>query len=174
MNRQAGWESAARHGRKVYWAAAIALLLGLTALFQSTLRETGGMSLQSDAQGRSVVVLQRHRSGHFLAEGSINAQPVTFLVDTGATVVAVSDQLARQLGLEVGPATTVMTAAGPARGWMTRLDRVQVGTLALHDVSATISPGLGNEVLLGMSFLKHFSLVQEGETLVLTGRGAQS
>jgi len=157
--------------RRLYWAAVVAILLGLTALYTATLRNDGGMRLEQDREGRVLVVLQRQRNGHFSATGEINGQPVEFLIDTGATDVAVSEQLARDLGLDFGPGVTVMTAAGPSAGWMTRLARVQVGALVLRDVSATIASGLGEESLLGMSFLQHFSIVQEGNTLVIASRG---
>ncbi len=152
--------------RWLYWAAAIALMLGLTALYQSMIGPRP-MQLAEDSEGRAMVVLPRSRNGHYLAVGAINGQPVKFLVDTGATDVAVSDGLARAIGLEFGPRMTVLTAAGPVRGWQTRLDSVQLGELALGDVRATIAPGLGNQALLGMSFLKHFTITQEGENLVI-------
>jgi len=157
--------------RRLYWAAIVAILLGLTALYNATLRNDGGMRLVQDGEGRVMVVLQRQRNGHFSATGEINGQPVEFLIDTGATDVAVSEESARDLGLEFGPGVTVMTAAGPTAGWMTRLATVQVGALVLRDVSATIAPGLGEESLLGMSFLQHFSIVQDGDTLVIASRG---
>jgi len=154
----------------LYWVAALAVMAGLTALYQAAIG-TGRMQLAQVADGRAAVVLERRRSGHYLADGAINGQPVRFLVDTGATDVAVSDQFARSIGLEFGPRMTVLTAAGPVRGWQTRLDSVQLGGLALTDVRATIAPGLGDQALLGMSFLKHFSIVQEGETLVIAAPG---
>ena len=67
-----------------------------------------------------------------------------------------------------------MTAAGPAPAWMTRLDRVQVGDLTVDNVRASITPGLGDRALLGMSFLRHFSLRQEGGSLVIAPPGAAS
>ena len=161
------------HARWLYWAAAVALLLGLTALYQSAIGPER-MQLAADADGRAMVVLERRRSGHYLADGAINGHPVSFLVDTGATDVAVSDRLARSIGLEFGPRMTVLTAAGPTRGWLTRLESVQLGALALGDVRATIAPGLGDQALLGMSFLKHFSIVQEGEKLVIASPGVTS
>ena len=160
-------------GRQLYWAAIVAILLGLTALYQAMQRSDGGMSLQQDAQGRQLTILNRKRNGHFQADGHINGHPVSFLVDTGATDVAVSVELARAIGLEFGPQLTLMTAAGPTQGWMSRLESVAVGAAVLHDVRATIAPGLGSEALLGMSFLKHFSLVQDGDTLVITGPGQE-
>lgn len=115
----------------------------------------------------AMVVLQSNRAGHYLAPGEINGQAIVFLVDTGATDVAVSERQARALGLEFGPRTTVMTAAGPSPAWKTRIDRVRLGSLQLENVRATITPGLGNEALLGMSFLRHFSLRQQGDELLI-------
>lgn len=164
-------EPNAANGRRLYWAAVVAILLGLTALYQATLRDAGGMRLQQDEAGRVLVVLQRQRDGHFTADGAINGHDVHFLVDTGATDVAVSEDLAREIGLEFGPRVALRTAAGPASGWVTRLDSVRIGAFVLRDARATITPGLGRQALLGMSFLRHFSIVQEGDTLVITAPG---
>ena len=160
-------QSYPRAGRRLAWLAVLGLMIGLTAFYQALTRRGGGIIESSQENGRAMVVLQRDRSGHFLAEGEINGRPIVFLVDTGATDVAVSEKTARAMGLEFGPAATVMTAAGPARAWRTRLDRVSLGSLALENVRATITPGLGREALLGMSFLQYFSMRQEGEQLVL-------
>jgi aspartyl protease family protein len=150
------------------WLAVIALTIGLTAFYHALSRPGGGIVESTGELGSAKIVLQRARNGHFLAEGEINAQAVTFLVDTGATDIAVSDEFARAAGLDFGPRITVMTAAGPARAWVTRLRRVRVGSLQLDNVRATITPGLGSEALLGMSFLKHFSLSQAGDRLVIS------
>jgi aspartyl protease family protein len=142
-------------------------MLGLTALYQASMRNTKIMQSMIDSDGTVMLILQRGRDGHYHADGEINGNPVNFLVDTGATDIAVSGDVARSLGLEFGPAITLMTAAGPVQGWITRLDHVSVGPLALQNVRATISEGLGEKALLGMGFLKHFSMVQEGDTLAL-------
>lgn len=153
--------------RYLAWLAVIGLMLGLTAFFYAITGRDGGIVEQGNEDGRTMVVLKRDRSGHYLAQGEINGHSVLFLVDTGATDVAISEKTARKMGLEFGPQTTVMTAAGPARAWRTRLDRVSLGSIALDNVRATITPGLGKEVLLGMSFLKYFHMRQEGDRLVL-------
>jgi aspartyl protease family protein len=161
-------EDQSQQGKRLYWAAIVALLLGMTALYHAVLRNDGGMSTQMDSAGRIMVVLNRQRNGHFGAEGLINGEVVRFLVDTGATDVAISEDFARSKGLEFGPRIGIMTAAGRVGGWMTRLDSVQLGVLELRDVRAIITSGLGDEALLGMSFLKNFSMVQEGDTLVIS------
>lgn len=154
-------------GRRMIWVAAIGLLVGLTVLFQFGTSQRSGIIQSSSDAGYSMVVLQRDRSGHYFAEGMINGRMVTFLIDTGATDVALSEGVARALGLEFGPQVTVMTAAGPVRAWRTRLERVSIGEVSLDNVSATITRAPMAEVLLGMSFLKYFSLRQQGEELII-------
>jgi aspartyl protease family protein len=154
-------------GRWFAWIAVIGLMVGLTAFYQAVTQHNAGIIETEDEQGRVLVVLQRERSGHYRAEGKINGLPLVFLIDTGATDVAISERAARAMGLEFGPRIQIMTAAGPAKAWGTRLEQVSLGSLERNNVRATIMPGLGDEALLGMSFLKHFSLRQEGEKLVI-------
>ena len=143
-------------GRRMLWLAAFGLLGGLYLLFSALESgDGGGMVSSVDSSGAAMVVLEQDRNGHYEAEGQINGRPVTFLVDTGATDVALPESAARALGLDFGPRVQVMTAAGPANAWLTRLDEVVVGGIRRQNVRATISSGEFNEILLGMSFLKH-------------------
>lgn len=168
-----GPSAEARMGRGMIWLAALGALAALTVFFgMFEPGPTGGMRSGVDASGRAQVVLEQGRGGHYVAEGRINGQSVAFLVDTGATDVAVSEREARRLGLDFGPRVTVMTAAGPAPAWVTRLDAVEIGGLRAENVRASITPGLGDQALLGMSFLKQFSLSQEGGTLVIATPGS--
>ena len=106
--------------------------------------------------------------GHFVASGQINGQPVDFMVDTGATDVSIPSGLAERLNLEKGAAVTLSTANGRSEGYRTRLDRLQLGDIVLHDVRALVAPGLGGEqVLLGMGELKKLEFTQRGGTLLL-------
>jgi aspartyl protease family protein len=157
-----------RLGQRMLWLAALGLLGGLTLLFSMFENETGGSTVSSmDSNGSIMVVLEQGRNGHYVAEGLINGQAVTFLVDTGATDVAVPESTARALGLKFGPRVKVMTAAGPANAWMTRLDEVSVGGLRRRDVRASITSGEFNGILLGMSFLRHYDLQQQDGKLVI-------
>jgi aspartyl protease family protein len=121
------------------------------------------------------VVLKRSRSGHYLTGGSINGQPVVFMLDTGATGIAIPEAVARRLALQRGQPLRTRTANGVATAYASRLDRVSVGDIALHDVFASIVPGLDSEqVLLGMSFLKHIEFTQRGDTLILRQYSGES
>ncbi|MCP8465133.1 TIGR02281 family clan AA aspartic protease [Pseudomonas sp. ZM23] len=114
------------------------------------------------------VRLLGNRAGHYVVDGRINGQPVTFMLDTGATQVAIPQELARNLGLARGAPVTLNTANGRSEGWRTRLSQLDLGDIRLNDVSALVAPGMeGDEVLLGMSALKQLDFTQQGGTLVL-------
>lgn len=119
------------------------------------------------------VVLQRNRAGHYVATGSINGLSVRFLIDTGATDVALPLSLARQLELPLRPGGTSITANGTTQTWVTRLDRVELGGILRRGVRASVLPNMaGDEVLLGMSYLKYLELIQRGNTLTLRSHQA--
>lgn len=114
------------------------------------------------------VRLASSRQGHYLADGQINGAPVTFLLDTGATQVAVPTAVASRLNLQAGAPMLISTANGRATAHRTRLDTLQLGDIVLHDVAALIAPGMdGDEVLLGMSALKQLEFTQRDGTLLL-------
>jgi aspartyl protease family protein len=154
-------------GRRMIWLAALGLLGGLFLLF-SMLEQKGGAVISIDAGGAAMIVLEQDRNGHYLVEGQINHQPVNFLVDTGATDVAIPESLARKLGLDFGPRIRVSTAAGPSNAWLTRLSEVSIGGIRRRDVRATITSGEFNQVLLGMSFLRHYDMRQQDGKLVIS------
>lgn len=159
-------------GRKMTYAAWGLALVMLTWLFQGMLdhQENPNSNPESrvSAQGLREVVLQRNRAGHYVADGRINGEPATFLLDTGATDVALPESLAERLGLKPLAYGQSQTAAGRVSTWTTRLDRVSLGAIELNDVRASVLPSMeGDGVLLGMSFLKHLELIQRGETLIL-------
>jgi aspartyl protease family protein len=117
--------------------------------------------------GVAEVNLRRNRAGHYVASGRINSSPVVFLVDTGATDVAIDERLAKRIGLEKGFRVSIKTANGMTTGWRTVLNKVTLGAIELFGVPATIVPSLGEEALLGMSFLKQLTLIQKDDVLVM-------
>ncbi|NOY71980.1 MAG: TIGR02281 family clan AA aspartic protease [Gammaproteobacteria bacterium] len=114
------------------------------------------------------VVLQRNHFGHYVASGEINGHEVEFMLDTGASDVAIGVLLAQELGLKKGRSRMYQTANGKVEGYRTLLDTVRIGSILVNEVRGSIIPGLeGRQVLLGMSFLKHLEFTQRGETLIL-------
>lgn len=126
-------------------------------------------SPESYQQGsEQVLVLKRNKFGHYVTSGFINGQPVVFMLDTGATKVAVPSQVADRVGLRAGSAMRVNTANGVATAYATRLGSLRMGAIELYDVSASIVPGMGGEqILLGMSVLKQVDFSQIGDELTL-------
>lgn len=118
------------------------------------------------------LVIPRSRDGHFYVEGEINHVPVTFLVDTGASSVAISSRVARAARLPEGHAITVSTAGGTREARLVHGVPVKAGPLAHNDVSVTtgLDMGDGGGALLGQSFLRHFDARIEGTRMVLHPR----
>ena len=111
--------------------------------------------------------------GHFLTTGSINGVSVRFMVDTGATAIALSTAEARRLGIDylAGVPGRAATANGAVRTYRVKLDTVRVGDIELNNVEGTVLDGAGpGIVLLGMSFLNRTHMVRDGDRLTLTRR----
>lgn len=114
------------------------------------------------------VTLVRNRYGHYVTNGFINEQQVTFFVDTGATFVAIPGSLQHKLGLEAGRAHWVNTANGTAKAYDTMIDKLVIGNIELTNIRASITPSMeGEEILLGMSVLKQLEFTQRGRELTL-------
>ena len=106
--------------------------------------------------------------GHYTVTGRIDGREVDFLVDTGASDVAIPEALARELGLRPGRRIRVVTANGTVTARATSLDSLAVGPIVRRDVPASIVPGMGGRTaLLGMSFLRHHDLLQRDGRLVI-------
>ena len=112
--------------------------------------------------------------GHYWVAGSVNGQTVQFLVDTGATSVALNDAHAKRLGIDYrvsGRPLQVSTASGVTRGWRVMLDRVKIGDLEVLGVEAVVlEGGAPHEALLGMSFLGRVGWREEQGMLVLESK----
>ncbi len=146
------------------------IILGLFYLiFQDQLHQQNNPNQDLQiSQTDAVVVLKRNRQGHYIAPGKINGQTVNFLLDTGATDISIPGTVADKLGLESGRASYASTANGTIKVYDTQLNSVSLGGLSIADVSAHINPHMrGDTILLGMTFLKHLQLIQQGETLTL-------
>jgi aspartyl protease family protein len=119
----------------------------------------------------SEVQISRNTQGMFTTVGSINGLPVSFLVDTGATLIALNSAQARRLGIDyrvTGNAASVTTASGVEPAWSVTLDRVKVGELELRNVAAVVLEGAQPETaLLGMSYLGRLAISNDGQLMTL-------
>ncbi|MGV6807733.1 MAG: retropepsin-like aspartic protease family protein [bacterium] len=124
--------------------------------------------VRDDAALREVV-LKRNAYGHYVANGTINGHRVTFLLDTGATNVAVPGNLADEIGLRKMARGRASTANGISDIFYTRIPTLTIGNIVVEDVPGSINPGMNHDraVLLGMSVLKNIEFIQQGDTLTL-------
>jgi aspartyl protease family protein len=122
--------------------------------------------------GGNRVVLSADTRGHFMTQGAINGRPVTFMLDTGATTVALSMADAQRIGLDYskGQPVQISTANGVAPGFRLRLSSVRVGDVEVYDIDAIVSPQGMPFVLLGNSFINRFSMRRDADQMVLEKR----
>ncbi|WP_373188232.1 TIGR02281 family clan AA aspartic protease [Halopseudomonas sp.] len=142
--------------------------------------QTRQLSLQRDysdgfaAVERKQVTVGRTAGGHFRTVGSINGQNVQFMLDTGATSVAMNSFQAQRLGIDyrlTGVPIMANTASGQEKAYRVMLDRVKVGDIELTNVEGIVLEGsFPIEVLLGNSYLSRIRMIDNGETLILESR----
>lgn len=149
-------------------AVAVVLAWGFSEYLDRVRNPNQFVQSRTSGDGNVEVVLRRNRAGHYVASGFVNGRSVEFLLDTGATNVSISGDLAQDLSLVRGASVLTQTAAGLIETYATVLDRVRLGAIELRDVRANINPHMqGREVLLGMAFLKQLQFEQRGEELVI-------
>ncbi|WP_285353435.1 TIGR02281 family clan AA aspartic protease [Pseudomonas sp. ME-P-057] len=152
----------------IAWAAALFLATRFFGEWEQRQENPNTVVAFEHGDGYVEVKLTSNRDGHFVMTGQINARPVQFMLDTGATNVAVPESVAETLRLERGERVQVSTANGRTDAFRTTLQRLQIGDIVLNNVRALVVPGLdGEQVLLGMSAVKQLEFTQRGGTLLL-------
>jgi aspartyl protease family protein len=148
-------------------------LLVMAGLYWAMDRWQQPRATRVTAQGE--LEIPRHPDGHFRVAGSINGEPVVFMVDTGASVVSISDALARRAGLEGGELAQFNTANGLRTGRMVRADVIRLqGGLQVENLR--VGTGLGlvgqrdDQALLGQNFLQHFEVQMNRDRMLLRAR----
>lgn len=118
------------------------------------------------------IVMTADARGHFSPMGAINGRTTTFLVDTGASTVALSRTEAERLGIDwkSGRPALTATANGTTEVHLVRLAQVRVGEVTVYDVPAAVVPAAMPFVLLGNSFLTRFQMRRENDVLTLERR----
>ena len=134
-----------------------------------SLSDRVGVSFKQPEQVHIAIAPDRY--GQYRIGGTINDNSTNFLVDTGASVVAISSQEAGRMGLlyERGEKGVVQTAQGTAESYFVILDEVTVGGIRVYNVQAAVIEGAYPiDILLGMSFLRQVAMREVGGVLTLT------
>ena len=127
------------------------------------------MSYQKPKSVKEQIFVNSH--GMYKTHGSINGQSVRFLVDTGASSVAMSEVAAKRLGIAYrldGRPTRASTASGVAKAWQVKLKTITVGSLKQRQIDALVIEGNHpGEILLGMTFLEGLKVEKEAGVMTL-------
>lgn len=162
--------------------ALIAWLLVLAVIYlvfddaiSAKLNPNQQLQSSTNPQGLAQVVLTRNSQGHYVGTLQLNGVDTVFLLDTGATMVAVSSEVAARTGMPQGKAYQVSTANGITTAYQSSINELKLGNIVLRDLPASIVPNLatskgGTEILLGMSALKHLEFAQQANQLQLIQR----
>ncbi|MBG6081358.1 aspartyl protease family protein [Rubrivivax gelatinosus] len=144
---------------------------------QRLVLRTGGGTARVAGSGGVVsgpreIVIPVGPGGHFVTQGAINGRPVNFMVDTGATLIALGQAEADRLGIawRNGEPGLVNTANGSATAYRITLSRVRVGEVEVSQVPAVVVPQPMPLVLLGNSFLTRFKMQRDSDVLRLEAR----
>jgi len=122
-----------------------------------------------ETSGQQSLRLTANRYGHYEVSGKTNGRKVVFLIDTGATGISIPEAIADKAGLERGRAFEVLTANGVTTVYATSIETLNIGPFVAKNVAAHINPSMDDNVaLLGMSFLRHYELVQRSGELTIS------
>ena len=137
-----------------------------------TLQRGQSYSTRSSTDDRQSAVLAADSRGHFHADGAINGGAMRFILDTGATSIALPAAEALRLGIDYrkGSRGMIHTANGPAPAYRVKLDTVRVGGIELQNVDALVLEQGLDVALLGMSFLNRVEMFRSGDSMTLKRR----
>ncbi|KTD61509.1 aspartyl protease [Legionella spiritensis] len=157
-------EGYARTGRNMFviaWLILFGLLFAFFYFFSGD--EKGGYQVQ-----HGQVMIDADSQGHYRIKGYINDKPVEFMVDTGASLVAIPQSIADRLHLTGRYPVRLETANGSMTGLLTRMDTLVFGDFHLTNIKGVILPdNKSDTILLGMNVLSLFNLTQKERQLVI-------
>jgi aspartyl protease family protein len=124
----------------------------------------------ASANSRTVTIARDAR-GHFTVEARVDGRRLQFMVDTGASIIALRESAAARLGIHPMPRdynVQVQTANGVGRAALVQLNTVEIDGIVVRDVRALVTPDNAlSENLLGMSFLSRVKFSHDRGKLVL-------
>ena len=149
--------------------AIILVLLILSVSFAATsLIWTANQQPNQHYAEENIVIIEGSKSGHFMIAGSINTEPVEFLLDTGATYVTIPQHIAQKLDIKQLDAKRAYTANGIITVYSGVIKQVDIGPITLYDIPAVINPHMHTkQILLGMSALKQIEFRHKNNQLFL-------
>lgn len=119
-------------------------------------------------EGIGSLELQRVVGGHYAVEASVNGVPVYFMVDTGATLTAISAELAAHAGITDCEKSRIRTANGIKDVCIGTAQEMTIGQFRLKNVKVTYSKGMADTALLGMNVIAQFHMEQQGDVMRLS------
>jgi clan AA aspartic protease (TIGR02281 family) len=125
---------------------------------------------QSDVKGPGFVDLTQRPDGHYYAVGYVNGVPAVFMVDTGASLTTLSQEIAYKSGIDSCATRTFNTANGPAQGCVAKVSKIQIGGFVLRDFEVAVMPNLPTDALLGMNVMRMLRLEQQNGVMRLSVR----
>jgi len=172
INRDQNEQEVTSIGKFMFFGMWIGLIALLSLFFynweRSEFNPNQSIDSKLNLRGQTELVLTANRHNQYIANGFINNTAVVFLLDTGANDVSIPAHIAKKIGLKRGRPLRFETANGTATGYRTVIEKIKLGDIELKNIPASINPNVKfDEVLLGMSFLKHIELVQKDRTLTL-------
>lgn len=152
------------------WVVAFALLIAYFNDFEQDAYNPNRSVIAKQDNNEWRLVLSANRQNHYVARGAINGMEVTFLVDTGATSVAIPAKLKDKLNLPSGRSSLAYTANGSVEVETTVINELHLGGIQLYNIDATLNPGMNytDEILLGMNALKQLDVsMVDGELTIV-------
>lgn len=134
-----------------------------------------GMPKQSVVGNETRIPLSS--DGHFWVSASLNGKPVRFLIDTGATLTAISEKTAIEAGVpenSMRQTLLMRTANGTVRAELASIEELRLGNIVARDLDTVVAPGLGDTNVIGMNLLSRLQGWRvEGKTLILVPNNPQ-
>lgn len=115
--------------------------------------------------GSGKMELKQTRDGHYFSSGTVNGAPVVFMIDTGATIVSVSAEIAARAGIRECAPRQVLTANGQVSACVATVPELTFGSFRFTQVDVMVMPNMPGDALLGMNVLRNFRIEQAGKVM---------
>jgi len=122
----------------------------------------------SEVIGEGRLELLQSNAGHYFSSGTVNGAPVVFMIDTGATTVSISSEIAARAGIKKCEPRVVSTANGSVNACLATAAEITFGKYRLTHVDVTIMPEMPGDALLGMNVLRHFRIEQIDKRMTIS------